>query len=558
MECLFTRLGRKLFFLILVVAMVPSLILGMTVYYHCKKIAEQEYQEQLVWQMRHTQKTVDYFLEEHLAALHLLFSSHTIEEFNDQNKLQHIFSNFKQEFPDFVDLGLIDSTGRQKTYNGPYKLLNSNYRDEQWFQDILVRGSYISDVFLGKRQIPHVVLAIESPTSDRGEVWILWATINAEAFDKIVGAMNRGLEDDTLIVNKKNFLQNTSRFHGDILTNHHYLPPYKAVQEIIVTEGKNARNEKALIAYTSLRNKDWTLGFVQPFSERQKRFYPVQRSMAGLLIGCFIVVFQLAGWITRNFVDRLKEAEQEQEALLRGVEHTNKLASIGRLAAGVAHEINNPLAIINEKAGLMKDLTELSDDFDNKEKFEDLLRSINSSVTRCRAITHRLLGFARRMDVTAEVIDINALIQEVLGFLDKEALYRDVHISLDLTEDLPTIESDRGQLQQVFLNFINNAMDATTNDEDESYQAEIIICTWQKDEETVAVKICDNGCGIPPDKLKRIFEPFFTTKARGKGTGLGLSITYGIIDKLGGKISVESEVNQGTAFTIELPLTSNV
>jgi two-component system NtrC family sensor kinase len=151
------------------------------------------------------------------------------------------------------------------------------------------------------------------------------------------------------------------------------------------------------------------------------------------------------------------------------------------------------------------------------------------------------------MHVAHEVIDINALIREVLGFLEKEAFHRDIKIDLDLLDDLPMIKSDRGQLQQVFLNIINNAMDAVNKG------GEISISSWVQDEEMVGVKVRDNGCGIPPDKLNRIFEPFFTTKQRDKGTGLGLSITYGIINKLGGKVSVESEINKGTTFTIELP-----
>jgi two-component system NtrC family sensor kinase len=117
---------------------------------------------------------------------------------------------------------------------------------------------------------------------------------------------------------------------------------------------------------------------------------------------------------------------------------------------------------------------------------------------------------------------------------------------------LPTVVSDRGQLQQVFLNVINNAMDAVDKG------GEIRVGTWSKDEEMIAVKISDTGCGIAPDKLKRIIEPFYTTKRMGKGTGLGLSITYGIIDKLGGKVSVESEVNKGTTFIIEIPIESRL
>jgi len=453
----------------------------------------------------------------------------------------------KKGFPDFVDIGLIDSTGVQNTYAGPYELLGKNYRDEHWFDELVVRGSYISDVFLGYRQIPHVVMAIKSPLSDKGEFWVLRATIDAKAFDRMVGVMNCGHEDDTFIINEKGFLQNTSRFHGNALSRLH-MPIPAGTQSVVLTEGRNCRDQKAIIAYCSLNKKDWMLAFVQPLSEKEKGLYALQLKMTTVSIIVFIGVFLLAMWITRNFVGRLKEAEQEHEAIVHKAEHTSKLASIGRLAAGVAHEINNPMAIISEKAGLIKDLTEMSDEFANRERFLDLVQSIHSAVVRCRAITHRLLGFARQMDVSPEVIDLNDLIREVMSFMEREAFLRDIRIELDLSEDLPTIKSDRGQLQQVFLNVVNNAMDAMGRG------GEIGISSiWVVDEEMVRVKIRDNGCGIPPDELTRIFEPFFTTKGQGKGTGLGLSITYGIINKLGGKVSVESQVNKGTTFTIEIP-----
>jgi two-component system NtrC family sensor kinase len=279
-------------------------------------------------------------------------------------------------------------------------------------------------------------------------------------------------------------------------------------------------------------------------------YYQFEKIMVGMLISGFVLLFMLSWLITRNYAKQLMEAENEKETFLHMAEHNEKLASIGRLAAGVAHEINNPLAIINENAGLMSDLNKVSGDFPNKEKYTDLLLSIQSSVKRCRTITHRLLGFARQTYVSPEPIDLNALIHEVFGFLEKEAVNRNINIKFDLMQDLSTIESDRGQLQQVFLNIINNAMDAVEN------KGEIEINTWIKNESTVCVRVSDNGHGIPQDKLKRIFEPFFTTKGRDKGTGIGLYITYGIINKLGGKISVESKLDKGTQFTIELPLSS--
>jgi two-component system NtrC family sensor kinase len=229
-------------------------------------------------------------------------------------------------------------------------------------------------------------------------------------------------------------------------------------------------------------------------------------------------------------------------------EHTGKLASIGRLAAGVAHEINNPLAIIDQKAGLMTDLIDFSEEFKYKEKFSTSIEGIQDAVERCKVITHRLLGFARRMDVAFEHIDINDLLREVLGFLEKEALYSHINLELSLDDDLPTIFSDRGQLQQIFLNIVNNGIDAIGENGD------IVLITSQRDEETIDVQIQDSGPGIPPELITRIFDPFFTTKEAGKGTGLGLSITYGLVKKLDGNISVKSEVGKGTTFTVSLPI----
>ncbi len=554
MESLYTHLSRDLFFHIMVVAVIPSLLMGIGGYYQFEKMEEQRHKDQLEWQMRYTQKSVDNFLEEHMAALHLLFESYDIEQFDDQKKLQHIFAKLKREFPSFIDLGLVNSIGFLDTYAGPYKLKGKDVRDEQWFREVLVRGDLISNIFVREQeQIPQVLMAFKSPLSDKGEFWVVRAAVNAEDLDKIVGAMNFEAEDDTFIISKRGFLQSASRFYGNILSRHN-LPVNPTAQNIVFTQWENVRSEKAIVVYTSILNKDWVLIFVQPLSQKQKYLYPVLRVMIGVLIGGFVFVFMLTWLITRNFAVQLRKAEQEKVAILQKAEHTNRMASIGQLAAGVAHEINNPLAVINEKAGLMLDLTEISDDFPNKEKFGDLLRSIHTSVKRGRTITHRLLGFARQMYVSVEMIDVNDIIREVLSFLKNEAVRRKIQINLDLKEDLPTIQSDRGQLQQVFMNVISNALEAV----DTEGKGNVDINTWLKDKDTVGVRISDNGCGIRQDKLERIFEPFFTTKARDKGTGLGLSITYGIVVKLGGKISVESEVNKGTSFTIELPRDSKL
>jgi signal transduction histidine kinase len=223
------------------------------------------------------------------------------------------------------------------------------------------------------------------------------------------------------------------------------------------------------------------------------------------------------------------------------------MAAIGRLSAGVAHEINNPLAIIEENAGLLKDLASMSEESLPNSKVIERVEAILKSVERCSAITHRLLGFAKHMDVRRDRVNLEVLVREVLGFLEKEAVHRDLQVTLDIPDDLPEIETGRGELQQVFLNIINNAFAAVQDG------GKIHVSMDSFGEDRVLVHIVDDGVGIPENVLKHIFEPFFTTK-KGSGTGLGLSITYGIVEKLGGKISVNSRVDEGTTFVIDLPI----
>lgn len=212
----------------------------------------------------------------------------------------------------------------------------------------------------------------------------------------------------------------------------------------------------------------------------------------------------------------------------------------------MAHEINNPLAIIAEKSGLMKDLVLAMPDMPKAQRFEALSDSILQAVDRCRAVTHRLLGFARRMEVRTMELDINEVLREVLGFLEREALFRNIKLVQDLAEGLPSIESDRGQLQQVFMNLLNNAMAAVSD------RGRISLGT-RLEKDMVIVEVEDNGIGMSREVVAHIFEPFFSTKGE-KGTGLGLSITYGIVNKLGGAIEVASEEGKGTRFTVRLPL----
>jgi two-component system, NtrC family, sensor kinase len=254
---------------------------------------------------------------------------------------------------------------------------------------------------------------------------------------------------------------------------------------------------------------------------------------------------------TRAMMKELVQMERKKAASDEVAMQSSKMAALGKMAAGIAHEINNPLAVIGEKAGWMKDLLAMEDvaGSENFQELSDAVNKIEYHVVRAKTVTHRLLGFARRMEPMTERINVNSVLDESIAFLENEARYRNIDIQTNYVPDLPLTTTDQAQLQQVFLNIINNAIDAIGKD------GEIIINTKSITQtNTISIEISDNGPGMPKELLQKIFDPFFTTKEVGKGTGLGLSISYSIIEKLGGRIMVASEEGKGSTFTIYLPV----
>jgi two-component system, NtrC family, sensor kinase len=545
----YTSLKIRIVLLDVFLSMVPLFIVITISYFWFQKILKDDFFKQLQWEIQNTKQTIEFFVDERLSVLRFITASYTYDQLSDQKFLTETFSRFKKEFGGLVDFGIIDSSGIQRAYTGPYSLGGKDYSRQDWFQEVIIRSYYVSDAFTGYRKIPHFAIAIKKEVPEKGKFWILRATINIDTLQKYVNTVNLRPNDDIFIVNQQGVLQTPSKFHGDVLekyTAHMAFPP----QEVFIQELPKGGDDCKICGYATIKHSPWILVTVirsTPYSKipgifRNELFFI---TMGSILLG---VIFTIV--MANTVVNRIKLSDQDRENAVAQSEHASKMASIGRLAAGVAHEINNPLAIINEKAGLIKDILEVSGNApDNKEKFLSLISGISESVNRCRTITHRLLGFSRRMEISQDAIDVNDAIQEVIGFLEKEILYRDIQLELDLQKDLPKIITDKGQIQQVFLNIINNAMDAVKENGKINVSTSV-----KKDDHFVRVAIKDNGSGIPKENLRHIFEPFYSTKEKGKGTGLGLSISYGIVQKLGGRILIESELNKGTTFFIELPL----
>ncbi len=535
---------RNIRALMIVLTIVPLFMMALINYHQYQSSLKQEMIDPTKLLVSKTRHSFEFFLNERQSLIKSISSFYSFDDLSDEKKLNHILFILKKEFIGFVDLGLINgSDGKQIRYVGPYNLLGKNYANQDWFQEVTLKGTYISDVFMGYRKFPHIAIAVQR-LERTGESWILRTTIDTTMFDNLIAAMGLDAESDAFILNKEGIFQTNSRLYGKVLEECPLKIPAGG-HATYVDERKDPSGNDVFLAYTHLTYPEYTLVIVKPKSTVLKTWYALKSDLVLVFLASSILIVIVVFRLTGIMMNRIREADQKRELAFRELQHSHKLSSIGRLAAGVAHEVNNPLAIINEKAGLIKDLIKYTPDFDQKEKFLNLLESILKSVSRCKTITHRLLGFAKRMEIEVENLDLNELMQEVLGFLEREALYRNIEITLDLAKDLPRIDSDRGQLQQVFLNILNNAMAAV---EDEG---RIVITTWEKDPDTVAASIEDDGCGMSEETSRYIFEPFFTTKKE-QGTGLGLSITYGIVKKLGGNIDVKSKENQGTKFTVYL------
>ncbi len=239
----------------------------------------------------------------------------------------------------------------------------------------------------------------------------------------------------------------------------------------------------------------------------------------------------------------------QRKRLESQLHQSSKLAAIGELAAGVAHEINNPIAAIDVQSGVLRDIIE-----DERDKLNDTLAAgleeyldtVQEQVQRCLSVTNTLLSFARRDREEYQDFGINDLLKRtvtlVTSLADKKA-----GVEMILDDRLPLFRGEPNRLQQVFVNLLSNAIKALGE------KGSITIVTRLDDAGDICIDFRDSGCGMPKEIKHRIFDPFFTTRSEGKGTGLGLSISYYIIKEMNGAIDVDSSPGQGTTFTVTLP-----
>jgi two-component system NtrC family sensor kinase len=491
--------------------------------------------------------TVDLFLAERLKALRLITESYGEMQLKDPAILRRVFEVLNSTYEQsFQDLGLIDDQGQHISYIGPYRLLGQNYSRAEWFHHVRDQGRYISDVFLGVRKVPHFIMAVRH-NQGGGRFWVLRASINSEVFDRLVARVTVGSNGDCYLLDKAGRYQTRPRGGGEVLSTSTVLSdtPPDAGRTVRTRTGEG---REILRTVQWIKDGQWLLVAERSVAEVEG---PFRQAFArgATVFGVGVLAILVVTVFTTNLLFRmLARAEQQTEVLDAQLLRAAELASVGEMATGVAHEINNPLGIIySEQTNIDDLLRELDPNDPRVKEMRQSVAQTTKQIKRCKTITHKLLQFGRQGVASGALLEVGPELAEIVRLFEKQASVNNISLVLEVEPGLSRILIDAGELQQVFTNLVNNAFQAL-----HGRSGVVLISAWSE-KGKVMVAVEDTGPGIPPSERDKVFEPFYTTKKMGEGTGLGLSVCYGIVVKWNGRVYVDPESDGGARFLVEFP-----
>jgi len=552
----YTGMRRMILFCMILVPVIPFIaVLGIG-YYHFKTSLETSTLATMNRIVEDHRQMIDGFLRERRGDLGFILNTNSYAELTDPERFYNLFAQLQRFSNAFVDLGVFDQDGIHVMYQGPYRLVGIDYGKEEWFRHVLQEGYYISDIFLGFRRIPHFVIALKREES--GKTWVIRATIDSYVFNELVERVRIGKTGEAYLLNSQGIFQTARRSGGNLLAKDpddvHEKKPQPGVRVFI---RKDARGDEFLFATTWLQEKEWLLVVRQETADAFKALRSATFMILLIMILGGVTITVLAYTVTRQIIRRMQRMAVEKQQLGKQLVRATRLAELGQMAAGFAHEINNPLQIMKSDRALMEmifsDLKKRGDLREEDVKdLEETLAQLNVQIERCSKITQAILEFGRKSEPTQKDVDVGEFISQVTSMIDEKASVQGIRVKKEISDQTPLLRADPAQLQQVLLNLLNNAMDAIT-EKHGCEGGELIIQAGPDTGGRVRIAVRDNGAGINPDNLKKIFAPFFTTKPPGKGTGLGLYVCYGIIEGMGGNMEVESQRGVGTTFVVHLP-----
>ncbi|MGE4440763.1 MAG: ATP-binding protein [Desulfomicrobium sp.] len=477
-----------------------------------------------------------------LRAIGLSFQGESISE----AALNHAFQAWQKELAWLKGITVMDKAGE--------RLVLAGHPDLEDARSIIsdLSGAPPSGVAVSKIRVGSDGLAsfqISAPLPNDPRERLACLSVNAVLFSAILDRERVGRTGEVFLIDTSGVLQTGSVLHGGILDSVDPVLAAAAPQEKVIAkrEWKGTRLWASVLPVT--KNPNWRLvvqrderEMLEPLTAQTVRhlFY----GLLGLAILCAAALFTV-----KKILARQESMDAERARLAEYRMQVQKLDAISQLGVGIAHEVNNPLAIIGEEAGWMQDVLkrESFKDHPDAGELREALRQIVAQTARSREITHKLLSFGGKTDGTIRDVRINTLVSDVATLRRREASQKNIEIHEILEPDLPVILSEPALLRQLLINLINNAMDAMP-------EGGSITIRTKRGDEGVCLQIEDSGFGIPDENMGKIFDPFFTTKAPGKGAGLGLSISHGILQRIGGRIFAASRPGHGSTFTVQLPV----
>ncbi len=491
--------------------------------------------------------TVDLFLQERVTNIFSLFHGTEFTLDPSQQQMDRFLQGLRQTSDAFIDVGFCNSEGVQIGYAGPFPdLYGKDYSSEDWFVAVMERDTnyHVSDIYLGFRKKPHFTIAVKQLIDT--QPYVMRATLDPDKFYIFLHNISRGKGVDSVLVNRGGYYQVVAPDRGVLLEKSEHLPPgdeESGVDEI------SSNGKSILVAYFWLKETPWVLMVRQPLDIAYAQIYRSRKIMIASTASILAIIGLLVWVMTDRLLKGAQATAESRRELQTELIHASKMASVGELAAGIAHEINNPLAAVVATTGVIRDF--FDPEFDLKwtpEMVREELGNIDTAVFRARGITQTLLKFSRKNPPRLVLGNLNNILDEVVGGLkEQEFQVSNIELVRDYSPGLPEVAVDTDQMGQVFLNLINNAGDAIGD-------SGTITLSTHHENGFVRATVTDTGAGMTAEVMKQVFLPFYTTKEIGKGTGLGLSVSSSIVESFGGRIEVQSMPRAGSSFTVVLPV----
>ncbi|MBW2029837.1 MAG: hypothetical protein JRJ03_07780 [Deltaproteobacteria bacterium] len=528
----FRGIWNRVVLALLAASFVPLILIGGVMYFYAMSMLKESVGGNLQREVVHHKETIDGFFEARIRELRLLSSNLSLESFSKAETLEAVFHSLRSEVPCFTDLGVVDEDGRHLAYVGPYDLISRNYKETEWFRSVMEQGEYVSDLFLGFRNEPHLIIAVK--TEGDGGAWVLRATVDGEYLDRMVSSIDISGSGEAFLINREGVFQSNPSAGKGLMTRFE-------LGEIEPFEGVKMLESKGEVhAMVWLDKAPW-MCVVK--IDRATVHNSLQRtrtiSIFVFVLGGILIVMTVL--LTTNYlVAQLEVKQQSLSALKQRFQSTSHIVTAVELYSGFLREIGDTLANIDvatvwcSEAVKQKDLQEIAHG----------ANQIRSEVARGRKSIEKMADFMRPREPIASETNINELLREVLDAVGSELRFRHIRVQTSFQRDIPTVASDRWKLRLVFLNIILNALYAIDKGGD-------IRISTKQEKGGVVVNVVDSGPGIPEQEIETIFDPFFTTRTG--HIGLGLTTCREIMDQLGGGISARNSPGQGASFTILIP-----